>query len=602
MAEHENEFDIDDFDGLNDDIDQSFNDILISADDSLESILEKYANAKIARNEAVMAEESATEELKEPELTIEPEIETFEEESPEVFVVKEEKKPVPKKKQSQTLKKINSFIYKTGRSLRYSFEDFWKLIRYEFIADPESFFRKLGFTVIEATNKFMYWFAKVSRYFMLPLSIGIVVAAVFYFATHTLAIRVTMNNEFVGYINDTSEYDTAVLKAQENLTQTLGEECQIDIMPEYELALVRKDLVLTSDNLENSVTEISSKTVGKNYGLFIDGNLIGTHSKQSALEEMLDNIKMPYETGAQNETVVFVQNVEIIEGDYEDNLSLTIAEMRSKLMSSSVIDQHTWKENDKFNKILKKYNMTEELFYQLNPNEDEVFAEGDIINVVVVKPLISVQVQRTVVFDEKIPYETEISYDPNTWENRTTVVTEGVDGVREVTANILLIDGVEKGREIISEVIVREPISEIIIEGTKEISSSGEFIWPLEIGDFFQITDRYYEPRDGSYHGALDIAGWEGTPILACDAGEVIEAGWNGSYGYNVLVLHDSGVKTRYAHLSAISVDLGDIVYQGQELGLMGNTGYSTGTHLHLEVIIDGERSDPELYVDIPGE
>ncbi len=598
MARSSNNEPYDEDISLNEDYDLSeFNDIIISADDSLESILEKFSTIRANKPAEPLTEEEF--ESEEPELQ-NAELEAVPEESA-VTAKKEAPKPVKK-----PLKKSKTHSIELWNRIKdtigYSLADVWNLVRYEFIADPESFFRKLGFTLLEFFNKFMYWAARVSRYFLLPLSAGLVIAGVLLFSTHTMAIKVTMADRVIGYVKNTNDYDMAVSRAEQVLSEQLGEDCQVDIVPQYEISVVRKELVLDEASLEKNVTEVSSESVGKNYGLFVDGTLIGTYTKEKSIEEMLENIKAPYQTGAANESAVFVQNVEIIEGTYADSAAMTIAEMRSRLLSSSVIEQYEWQSEDTLDGVLKKYNMSREIFTMVNPNIDLVFNEGDTVNVVVIKPLVSVQVQRTIVYDEPIPFETETTYDPNVWQNKKTIVTKGVDGMTEITATVLLIDGVEMGREVISEIVTREPITEIVIEGTKEIASSGKYIWPLEEGTFFTITDRYLEWREDHNHGALDIAGWTGTPILACDAGKVIEAGWDGSYGYQVLLLHDDGVYTRYAHCSALLVKAGDMVYQGQEIGLMGSTGYSTGPHLHLEFLVDGERTDPELFIKVPGE
>ncbi len=581
--------------GFSDEYDlSSFNDINISADDSLESILEKFATVSTLEKKENPIVEESIEESSDADLPVKTEIQSKPIQNKEIAPVKE-KKPASLKKK----KELMSWT-KFKEAVSYTFADVWTMVRYEFIADPESFFRKLGFTFMEFFNKFMYWVARVSRYFLLPISLGIVIAVILFMSTHTLAIKVTMSDRIIGYVNNTEEYDAAVIKAEEILSEQIGEESKIESVPTYEIAMVRKDLVLDATELENKVTQVSGETVGKNYGLFVDGTLIGTNTKESAIEEMLENIKASYQTNADNEVAIFVQNVEIIEGSYADSFAVSIAEMRSRLLSSSSIEIYIWEEEDTLDSVLAKHNMTRDTFMQLNPDVDLVFNPGDSINVVVVKPLVSVQVQRTIVYDKAIPHETDISYDPNVWANKKTVVTEGVDGVSEITATVLLIDGVEQGREIISEVVTREPITEVVIEGTKEIVSSGKYMWPID--HWFVITDRYLEDRGDRNHGALDIAAPEGISVFACDAGTVIEANWFGTYGYQVLILHDDGIYTRYAHCSALLVSAGDQVYQGQEIALLGNTGYSTGPHLHLEFIVDGEKTDPELFVDIPGE
>ncbi|HYG60656.1 MAG TPA: M23 family metallopeptidase, partial [Symbiobacteriaceae bacterium] len=104
----------------------------------------------------------------------------------------------------------------------------------------------------------------------------------------------------------------------------------------------------------------------------------------------------------------------------------------------------------------------------------------------------------------------------------------------------------------------------------------------------------YFGPRWGSIHTAIDIAAPTGTPILAADSGMVVYRGYNGNYGYMLKIDHGGGrTVTWYAHLSAYNVNLGDTVNKGDVIGYVGNTGFSTGPHLHYEVHVDGEPVDP---------
>lgn len=94
-------------------------------------------------------------------------------------------------------------------------------------------------------------------------------------------------------------------------------------------------------------------------------------------------------------------------------------------------------------------------------------------------------------------------------------------------------------------------------------------------------------------HNGMDIAASVGTPIKAAKEGRVVFSGWMGGYGYAVDVDHGNGIKTRYAHCSALKVNVGQYVHRGQLLGLMGSTGNSTGPHLHFEVHVNGTPVDP---------
>jgi len=109
------------------------------------------------------------------------------------------------------------------------------------------------------------------------------------------------------------------------------------------------------------------------------------------------------------------------------------------------------------------------------------------------------------------------------------------------------------------------------------VSATGSFIWPAS----GSISQNY-----SFYHKAVDISNRGGGPILAADAGAVITAGWpdNSGYGNRVAIDHGNGFVTLYAHMSSVSVRVGQRVNRGDLLGQMGSTGRSTGVHLHFEI------------------
>lgn len=95
------------------------------------------------------------------------------------------------------------------------------------------------------------------------------------------------------------------------------------------------------------------------------------------------------------------------------------------------------------------------------------------------------------------------------------------------------------------------------------------------------------------HHDGLDLAAPTGTPVVSVTDGTVVAAGSRGGYGLTVDVDHGNGTMTRYAHLSTIDVEVGQVVGAGGQLGDVGSTGRSTGPHLHVEVRVDGEPVDP---------
>jgi len=118
---------------------------------------------------------------------------------------------------------------------------------------------------------------------------------------------------------------------------------------------------------------------------------------------------------------------------------------------------------------------------------------------------------------------------------------------------------------------------------------SGRFMWPV-VG--------YWSRGFSRYHYGIDIANSIGTPIYAADDGYVLLAGqdtWG--YGLQIVIDHGNGFRTRYAHLSKILVKAGQAVKRGEKIALMGNTGRSTGPHLHFEIIKNGVPVDPTLHL-----
>lgn len=102
----------------------------------------------------------------------------------------------------------------------------------------------------------------------------------------------------------------------------------------------------------------------------------------------------------------------------------------------------------------------------------------------------------------------------------------------------------------------------------------------------------------GAMHNGIDFKGPHGEPILAAASGNITHAGWQSGYGKTVEITHGNGLMTRYAHLSRINVTTGQEVEQGLQVGAMGSTGRSTGTHLHFEVRLNGKAINPRPFLE----
>ena len=128
-----------------------------------------------------------------------------------------------------------------------------------------------------------------------------------------------------------------------------------------------------------------------------------------------------------------------------------------------------------------------------------------------------------------------------------------------------------------------------LFQQPQNVVAGDGFVWPAGV----RRISQYYSWR----HTGLDIAGPTGTNIYAMDSGVVTFSGVSNGYGYNILVDHGNGMKTRYAHASKLYVEKGETVTKGQVIMAMGSTGWSTGPHLHFEVIVNGAKKNPLSYI-----
>ena len=118
----------------------------------------------------------------------------------------------------------------------------------------------------------------------------------------------------------------------------------------------------------------------------------------------------------------------------------------------------------------------------------------------------------------------------------------------------------------------------------------------IPVKETYRFTSGF-GPRWGEMHRGIDLAARSRAPIYATADGVVTRAGWNGGYGRVVYIKHPFGIETRYAHLARIRVKKGQSVSRGQKIGDMGNSGRSTGTHLHYEVRVGGKAVNPMIFI-----
>jgi murein DD-endopeptidase MepM/ murein hydrolase activator NlpD len=208
---------------------------------------------------------------------------------------------------------------------------------------------------------------------------------------------------------------------------------------------------------------------------------------------------------------------------------------------------------------------------------------------------LTVETIRQVSYTEAVPCQTFYIKDPTMYEGEEAVLVEGIDGVRRITENALYVNGEIEAKWVAGTEVLSEPVDGLVAVGTAKrppTASTGTYIWPAQ-----GRISSYFGRRTGfgsSNHQGIDIANRRGTDIVAADGGLVIKAGWdNSGYGRLIIIEHDNGDLTYYAHCNAIYVNVGERVKQGQVIAAMGATGMASGSHCHFEIRVDNKPVNP---------
>lgn len=299
--------------------------------------------------------------------------------------------------------------------------------------------------------------------------------------------------------------------------------------------------------------------------------------------------------------IEFAEEVLIVEGyAYEDDIK-DISEA-TELITKEHAEAKMYKisTGDVPSIIAENNDMKLSDLYRLNPDlkgNERTMQVGAELVVMVPEPELSVTTKEEVVYTESIAKGVTYVENPDKYVGSNATTDEGYNGVLQITAIVSKLNGDETGREITDETVIKEAKDKVILKGVKPLpvkGATGNFISPLES---YRITS-YFGPRWGGFHYGVDLAVSTGATVRASDGGVITFSGWKSGYGYLVEINHGDGVRTRYGHNSKLSVKVGETVSQYQEIAKSGNTGRSTGPHVHFEIRFDGVCANPLNYME----
>ncbi|WP_418791200.1 peptidoglycan DD-metalloendopeptidase family protein [Phosphitispora sp. TUW77] len=330
-----------------------------------------------------------------------------------------------------------------------------------------------------------------------------------------------------------------------------------------------------------------------------DGEIIAVVNDAKVAEEILQELK-----SSSSDNEVKVEDVGFKEKIQMVNVPISLREVLSKDKALQLIKEgkeekkvHIVEEGDSLWTIARKNDTHVEDLLKANPSlKGEHLDIGQELNLVAIEPLINVQTTGEITLEETVPYKVVVETNKNLWRGSQEVKTKGENGLKEVTYKVVMINSNIVSKEVLNEKVLKEATDKVVVKGSRVVvasrGGSGLLGWPIR----GQITSRFGK-RGREFHTGLDINGTTGQPIGAAEAGKVTATGWYGGYGRMVTINHGNGLVTKYAHLSRIKVSVGQHVERGDLIGLCGSTGRSTGSHLHFEVIIDGNFKNPLNYL-----
>ncbi|MFQ7728159.1 MAG: peptidoglycan DD-metalloendopeptidase family protein [Clostridia bacterium] len=340
----------------------------------------------------------------------------------------------------------------------------------------------------------------------------------------------------------------------------------------------------------------------KAIGIYVDGKKIGAVQDRKTAEKALKDVADKYTKKGDNieiEKVSFLEKVDIdpCSTDLEDLHSEE--EMVDLLCTSGEKETvHKVVAGDTLHSIAKKYDVWEDQLLADNKGINSKKLEvGSNIIVKQQAQVLTYEVVEKITYDKVIEHKVEEQKSADIYEGMTETQQTGSDGLSEITARVTLQNGKKVKEKNLVTTVKEEPVTEVVLVGTKErppTVGSGKYIWPLK--DSFTQTSGFGS-RWGRQHKGIDLAVSVGTTVYAADGGTVVEAQYSGSYGNVVMIDHQNGQETRYAHNSKLLVKKGDKVYQGQPIAKSGNTGRSTGPHVHFEIRFNGEPRNPLNYL-----
>jgi murein DD-endopeptidase MepM/ murein hydrolase activator NlpD len=372
------------------------------------------------------------------------------------------------------------------------------------------------------------------------------------FSSHAIGVEVKIDGKLIGVVKDQQTADDILLRVQGKYAPKLVAESK-----------EKKEVQALSYNADSKVEEEQKETTKK--------------------------------PGREVTEVEFLEAVmtEMVDADPSE---IKAADDIYKLLVQGSIQptKYTVQAGDCIGCIAQKFDISPEVIYDNNPwIKDDKITVGDVLDLTVLQPELTVKTVESLVEIETVEPPLEVKNNAEMRVGESKTISEGTSGTTQMTYRIVKQNGYVISEELVSQEVLTEPTPKIVERGTKVVlgEGTGKFAYPVKNA---RLTSKFGQ-RWGRMHNGVDFTG--NKAILAADTGVVEFVGTKPGLGKTIIIDHKNGYKTVYGHMSSYVASKGDIVEKGEQIGVMGSTGNSTGVHLHWEVHKNGVLQNPLKYL-----
>jgi murein DD-endopeptidase MepM/ murein hydrolase activator NlpD len=395
---------------------------------------------------------------------------------------------------------------------------------------------------------------------------------------------VIMNDQEVGYVEEAEDVEAFI----NELTARCGDLYGLKMESTAEILLVKEFRPGSKPVIAEVESQIRNQITFQTDAYMITSNGVPLIAipEEDAFEHIIESLKSSYNRSSYGVRILssdIVEHLGIEHCKIEPDLVYSPEDAVEMLVQGNGTALQT--ANPGNGVLASRQNFSYNNFFETKNFADLSFLDAGISSQALASgsPNINVQTLEEVTVQEPIPFDLEYVYDEEMWIVQKEIVTEGVEGLKEIVYHVTRKNGAEIGRVKVNEKIIVEPVTQIEARGTAQVPSmgSGQFIWPVEDGG--EVT-----PGRGfsEWHTGIDIHAPMEANILAADSGVVWFSGYGGTQG-NYLIIYHGFFWTLYLHNSVNLVTEGTQVEQGDVIATVGSTGRSTGPHLHFEVRLD---------------